>query len=283
MNNLFDRKLLKQNRARSIQDFANHNFLYHEIAKEIIENLQFLPQFQQNSLNFGLEIGARDGFLSKQLIDRKICQKMLKMDIIDFAKINPNSIKNDQITTKNGVFESNLDILADDEFLPFKEKIFDLVISNLNIHHVNLMPQFLLQSHIMLKKNGVFMASFFGDENLPELHQTIFETEQQLYGGVSPRMIPTIDVKTAANLLQKAGFVNTVSNVEFIDLVYQNPLKLLQDLQKMGQGNILNARSRRFFSRRFLERLIYNYQQNHSLSNGSIKATFAIVVVSGFK
>ena len=247
MNEIFDRKLLRQNQARAMAQFSQHNFLYHEIANRIVENLQ---SFSRN-FETCLEIGARDGYLSG----------LMKQE---------ENIK-------------NLETIFDEEIFSFAQEHFDLIVSNLNLHHINSVPQFLLQIKSLLKPSGMFIASFFAEENLPELHKTVFEVENEIYNGVSPRMIPTIDVKTAANLLQKAGFNHPISNLERVDVSYQDPLNLLKDLKMMGQGNIMNKRSRKFFTNNFLQKILERYRQNHANSDGSVKATFEIVTIVGFK
>ncbi len=170
----------------------------------------------------------------------------------------------------------------DSEILDLGEEKFDLIISNLNLHFINEVPQFLMQIKNLLKPNGVFIASFFGEENLSELAHVLHLSEMEIYNGVSPRMPPTIDVKTAAMLLQKAGFVSPISDFEKIEVEYENPLKLLKDLKFMGQGNIMNQRSRRFFSKRFLNKILENYQKLYGNSDGSIKATFEIITITGW-
>ncbi len=245
---LFDRKLLRLNRARAARNFHQHNLLYAELANRIAENVQFLNR-QFESV---LEIGARDGYLIGLI----------------------NSPKKTAI---------EIDLLADDEFLPFKAKSFDLVLSNLNFHYLNHVPQFLLQVKEVLKPNGAFVASFFGEENLSELAHVLYETENEIYGGISPRMPPTIDVKTAANLLAKAGFQNPISDFAKIEVNYSNPLNLLKDLKNMGQGNILNKRSRKFFTKNFLAKILQNYRKIYGDENENVVATFEIVTVTGWK
>lgn len=251
---LFDRNLLRQNAARARNHFYDHNFLYVEVANKIADALQFLNR----DFGLALEIGARDGYLAKQIK----AQKIITSDI-------------------SGAW--GVDIVADDEFLPFKSNSFDLVVSNLNLHFINQVPQFLLQVKDILKPDGVFIASFFGEENLSQLAHSLYVAENEIYGGVSPRMSPTIDVKTAANLLQKAGFKNPISDFEKIEVDYSNPLNLLKDLKMMGQGNILCERSKKFISKRFLNSLSKNFQQLYGLENGGVKAVFEIVTVIGWK
>ncbi len=253
MNEIFDRKLLQQNQARALPHLSQHNFLYHEIANRIVENLQSFSRDFENCL----EIGPRDGYLSSLMAQEKNIKNISQVE---------------------------------EESLPQQTESFDLIVSNLNLHHINFVPQFLLQIKSLLKPRGMFIASFFAEENLPELHKTIFEVESEIYNGISPRMIPTIDVKTAANLLQKAGFVHPISNLERVEVSYIDPLNLLKDLKMMGQGNIMRQRSRRFFTRGFLQKVLERYRQNYKGSGlgfenqpESVRATFEIVTIVGFK
>lgn len=236
---LFDRNLLRLNRARACKSFAQHNFMHHEVANRIAENVEFLNRNFENVL----EIGAYDDYLR-------------------------------ELVNKGG----NYDFHADEEVLSVK-KSYDLILSNLNFHYINQIPQFLLQIKEALNPNGVFIASFFGEENLSQLAHVLYETENEIYNGVSPRMPPTIDVKTAANLLAKAGFQNPISDFAKIEVEYEDPKNLLKDLKMMGQGNILVKRSRKFFTKEFLEKISKNYRKMYP--DGV--ATFEVVTVTGWK
>jgi SAM-dependent methyltransferase len=238
---LFNRDLLRQNRIRAAKTFSEHNFLHHEVANRIAENVEFLNRKFERVL----EIGALDDSLSS------------KLKITDFCDSEEN--------------------------LPQNLESFDLILSNLNFHYINEIPQFLLQVKSLLKPNGVFIAGFFGEENLSELAHVLYEAENEIYGGVSPRMPPTIDVKTAANLLAKAGFQNPISDFAKIEVDYGEPLSLLKDLKNMGQGNILNKRSRKFFTKKFLAKISENYRKSYSNEDGGVNATFEIITVTGWK
>ncbi len=172
-------------------------------------------------------------------------------------------------------------LIADDEFLPFCSNSFDLVVSNLNFHFINQIPEFLMQVKKILKPEGVFIASFFGEENLKELRHVLFEVENEIYAAVSPRIAPAIDVKTAAHLLQKAGFVNPIADVDRIELEYNDPLDLLKDLKLMVQGNIMLERSRKFATKNFLNEIVKKYRLLYGLENKAVKASFDIVTVMG--
>lgn len=259
---IFDRILLRQNRARCAEKFEEFNFLQREVANKIVDSLEFINR----DFDAVLEIGSRDGYLSEQIALKKKVKLSVQTEICDFGSKN-----------------SALKIKADDEFLPFKPNSFDLIVTCLNFQHINLVPQFLLQVKELLKPSGIFIASFFGEENLSELAYVMFETENEIYGGISPRLPPTIEVKTAAHLIQKAGFTSPISDFEKIEVFYKDPLNLLKDLKMMGQGNVLHKRSKKFFTKGFLSKVLENYYKKYSQEDGSVKATFEVVTMTGWK
>lgn len=200
----------------------------------------------------------------------------------NLAIFNKKFEKTLKIQQNQFFFGENL-VKADDEFLPFKKESFDLIVSNLNFHFINQIPQFLLQVKSMLKPGGVFIASFLGEENLPELRKVLYEVENELYGGVSPKMAPTIDVKTAANLLQKAGFSNPTSTFEEIKVEYSDPINLLKDLKMMSQGNIIEKRSRKFMTKNFLDKISKKYKELYQVNKDKVLASFEVIMIIGTK
>lgn len=242
---LFDRELLRQNKVRAQKNFSQACFLHHEIANRIAENVEFLNRDFENIL----EIGAMDNHL-RELVNSKTKAFETLSDVENFT-LNPQS--------------------------------FDLILSNLNLHFINQVPQFLLQVREALKPNGVFIASFFGEENLHELAHVLHQSENEIYAGISPRMPPTIDVKTAAHLLQKAGFRDPTSEFSKIEVDYSDPMTLLKDLKNMGQSNVLVKRSRRFMTKNFLNKILQNYRQMYPKAEGGVCATFEIVTITGWK
>lgn len=240
---LFDRELLARNHKRYAGVFDQHNFLFTEVANRIAQNVESLNREFESAL----EIGPRDGYLSAQIKSQKISQ------------------------------------IDDLEILPFEKESFDLIVSNLNFHFINALPQFLLQVRELLKPNGIFIASFFGEENLSELAHVLHKTENEIYNGISPRMPPTIDIKTAAALLHKAGFADPISDFDKIEVEYQEPINLLKDLKFTSQGNIMTKRSRRFFTKKFLQKILENYRELYTAPDGGVKATYEIVTVTGWK
>ena len=264
---IFDKKLLRQNRNRAAKNLAQFDFLFKEIAMEIIDQIADLEKLNCARI---LEIGARNGFLGQEIIKNKKEKNIFLVQTdCSFLMVKNNH----NCATK---------LIMDDELLAFKEQSFDLILSNLNLHFINDLPTNLAQIRKILKTNGLFIASFFGGKNLHELRQIFYACEEEIYGGISPRLIPFIDAADAGKLMLKAGFRNSISQSKKINISYSNPLKLLTDLKQMGEANILYSRSKKFISRKFLTRFGELYKQNYSDDEGQVNATFEIVIISGW-
>src|SRR5690606_20806309 len=141
---------------------------------------EIISDFKQDFNNI-LEIGSRNGFLGKKLKEIKKSNSLVQSDC-SFQAVKSANYDNP--------------VIMDDELLPFCEKSFDLIVSNCNLHFLNDLPGFLLQIRKLLKEKGFFIATFFGGETLKNLREVFYQSELECYGGVSPRIIPFIDVKT---------------------------------------------------------------------------------------
>lgn len=177
---------------------------------------------------------------------------------------------------------ARIDIPADDEPLPLAPSSLELVVSSLALQFVNDLPGVLAQIKRALKPDGLFLAAMIGGETLTELRQSFAAAESEIEGGVSPRVIPMIDLRDAGALLQRAGFALPVTDVDRITVRYDNAFALISDLRRMGATNILNERSRKFLRRATLLRMVEIYAERFSDPDGRIRATFDIVWMSGW-
>ena len=135
-----------------------------------------------------------------------------------------------------------LAVAADEEFLPFGPDCFDLIVASLSLHWINDLPGALLQLRRTLRPGGLFLASLPALGTLADLRTALTEAETVLTGGISPRVSPFPELRDCAGLLQRAGFVLPVADVEEITLSYGNPLALLRDLRAAGETNAVRLR-----------------------------------------
>jgi len=135
-------------------------------------------------------------------------------------------------------------VAADPECLPFGAGAFDLIVAHLSLHWVNDLPGALIQLRRSLRPNGLFLATMPVLGTLAGLRAALLAAEEGLTGAVSPRVSPYPDLRDCAGLLQRAGFLLPVADVEEIELLYANPLDLLHELRDAGEANAVLGRSR---------------------------------------
>ncbi|XP_042314081.1 uncharacterized protein LOC121925683 [Sceloporus undulatus] len=130
---------------------------------------------------------------------RDVVERLIQADVAE------NALKN---TIESEI--PTISIVADEEFLPFKENTFDLVVSGLSLHWVNDLPKALHEVHRILKPDGVFIGSMFGGDTLYELRCSLQLAELEREGGFAPHVSPFTAVSDLGHLLGRAGF-NTLT------------------------------------------------------------------------
>ncbi|ABD86097.1 methyltransferase domain-containing protein [Rhodopseudomonas palustris] len=169
-----------------------------------------------------------------------------------------------------------------DERLPLAEGSIDLAVSALALQFVNDLPGVLKQIRRALKPDGLLLAVMSGGDTLTELRQAFAAAESELDGGVSPRVAPAADLRDLGALLQRAGFALPVTDVDRIIVRYDNALALMQDLRRMGAGNVLVERRRTPLRRATLLRMAEIYAERFADPDGRVRATFELVWLSGW-
>ncbi|NXF45548.1 NDUF5 hydroxylase, partial [Oceanites oceanicus] len=219
-----------------------------------------------------LDVGSGRGYIAQHLTKETI-EKLIQVDIAE------NALKNaveSEIPTVN--------VVADEEFLPFKEDTFDLVVSSLSLHWVNDLPRAFREIHQVLKPDGVFIGAMFGGDTLYELRCSLQLAELEREGGFSPHVSPFTAVSDLGHLLSRAGFNTLTVDTDEIQVNYPGLFEVMEDLQGkcILYGNInvfyikLTFCVSFFFSLPALTEMYGN-------SDGSVPATFQIYYMIGWK
>jgi|GEM_PF-990599 len=274
---LFDRKLLFRNHFRHLSLLKENGFLYQEVAGQMLANLQIYQQKFDKVLIIGDKLGdIKCGLLSLGYEKHNICSQFadLLFDEENLAEVNFS----EHYAEKNfaGFAKKNFaEHSAEKNFTGF-----DLIVSLLSLQFINNPPNFLQQVKSLLKKDGLFLASFFGEEHLPELFLATQKAENEIYQRISARMPPLINLTTATNLLAKVGFQSPIADLDVMCVEYQQIYKLLQDLKIMGCSNVLYARPKNFITKKFLQTIEKFYPKQ--AENGYI-ASFSVIHLTGRK
>ena len=211
----FDRRRRRARRDRAMSRFADHGFLTHHIADELLARLEAVDR----RFSRALVIGAIDDHLAGALRARG-----MTVAVAEAAAAAARAVGGVQ---------------CDEDRLPFADGVFDLVISAGALDSVNDLPGALVLARRVLKPDGLFMAGFLGAGSLPRLRAAMLQADFAGGGGVAARVHPQIDVRSAGDLLARAGFALPVSDGEALDARYRDLGGLLADLRYGAQGGVL--------------------------------------------
>lgn len=169
------------------------------------------------------------------------------------------------------------------EIINAADESLDAIVSINAMHWVNDVVGALIQMREALKPEGLFLATFPGGETLKELRASLAHAENVLSGGMSPRVAPFIDVRDAGNLLQRAGFVDPVTDSETITLTYASIFELMHDLRGMGQTSPMIGRRNSFTPMEFFLIAEEYYKENFADADGRLKMTIDLITMTAWK
>ncbi len=263
---IFDRRAVRAHRDRAAAGFADYDFLIREVAQRLCERLGDVTR----DFPRALDLGCLNGALSRAIAGQNGIERIVRSDLsaAQVAAARHHS--------------GGLDLVADEELLPFAENTFDLVVSGLSLHWVNDLPGTLAQIRRCLKPDGLFLAALLGGETLRELRSALVQAEREFSGGASPRVSPFADVRDAGDLLTRAGFALPVADVDSLEVSYGDALSLMRDLRGMGESNALAGRRRSFTPKRLLRRAGELYRQHYADSEGRLPACFQIITLTAW-
>jgi len=260
---LFDRALLARRLRRAAPSFAQAAFLKERVSEDMLDTLSAINR----SFPLALDLGARGGVFGRMLKESPVADKI---DLLIEADLT------DAMLPGAGV-------VLDAEALPFGDERLNLIVSGLMLHAVDDLPGLLAQALRALAPDGLFIGALFGGETLKELRACLMEAEIEARGGYGPRIAPFAESPDLIELLKRIGYAMPVVDSDRISVSYEHPMRLLADLRRMGETNVLIERPRKGLNKAILTRMCELYAERFSDAEGRVTATFEIVTLSGWK
>lgn len=234
MSEIFNRRVLQQHRDRWADSLDKYDFLFKHSVQDIIAK----ASFHKSNYESVLDLGCRTGHFAK------LAHKAIKFNALYQADLSKKMLDR----------ASNIRIQCDEEHLPFADNVFDLVVSNLNLHWLNNVPGTIQQIKSALKPDGIFIASFIGGDSLKSLRDLLIKTEMSLGAKVGFHISPMITADSIASLMERAGFKRIVVEKDAVQVQYSSVSSLLRDLRRMGESNCM-ANKVRMLNKNVVERL----------------------------
>ncbi|XP_007526107.2 arginine-hydroxylase NDUFAF5, mitochondrial [Erinaceus europaeus] len=266
--NIFDRDLKRKqkNWAARQPQHSKFEYLREEVGSRIADRVYDIAR----DFPLVLDVGCGRGYIAQHL-NKETVGKCFQTDIAEAALKNTLEMEIPVVS-----------VLADEEFLPFQENTFDLVVSSLSLHWVNDLPRALGQIHYVLKPDGVFIGAMFGGDTLFELRCSLQLAETEREGGFSPHVSPFTAVNDLGHLLGRAGFNTLTVDTDEIQVNYPGMFELMEDLQGMGESNCAwNRKS--LLHRDTMLAAAAVYREMYKNEDGSIPATYQIYYMIGWK
>ena len=263
---VFDRAAHRRHLDRAAAGFADHDFLFREVAARLVERLGDMAR----DFTLAVDLGCRGGTVAAALAATDeppaLVQCGMSAAMVRLARAaggGPCAV-------------------ADEEALPFRAGCVDLVLSCLGLHWVNDLPGALLQIRQALKPDGLLLAAMLGGGTLAELSRALLTAEAEVTGGAGPRVSPFADIRDAGALLQRAGFALPVVDQDSIAVTYATAFDLMRELRGMGEADAGINRRRRATRRDVMLRAAEIYGETAADADGRIRATFNVIYMTGW-
>lgn len=253
----FDRIVRRQRRDRAARSDKDTLYLHRRSSEELLDRLALVKRHFKSALL----LGCSDRWILEQL----------KSKGIGVIAADPGAL----------FARSAGGIQCDEDFLPFADSSFDLVIAIGTLDTVNDLPGALTLIRRSLRPDGLLLAALAGAGGLPRLRNALRAAEEAEATDASPRIHPQIDVRAAGDLLMRAGFALPVVDSDTVTVRFRGLDQLLADLRGMAATNLLATRARRAFGRLAFAAAAADFQMN-SEPDGKTAERFDILYLSGW-
>ena len=211
---IFNRRQRRIVRDRAYTRANGDDFFSSIMAEEIIERLDVVKRNFRRALIIGLPAAG---------LEKKLESRGMKVVFADSSARLARALGG---------------VICDDDRLPFADHSFDLIINIGSLDTINDLPGALVLIRRILIPDGLMLAAMFSAESFPILKSVIMGAEGDR---VSAHMHPQIDVRTAGDLVARAGLTLPVADSDHMRLKYSSLQRLIADIRDVGGSNIMTG------------------------------------------
>jgi len=209
---IFNRQRRRVVRDRAFSRAKGDDFFSQIMAEEIVERLDVVKRSFRRALIIGLPAAG---------LGKKLESRGMKVVLADSSARLASALGG---------------VICDDDRLPFADHSFDLIINIGSLDTINDLPGALVLIRRILIPDGLMLAAMFSAESFPILKSVIMGAEGDR---VSAHMHPQIDVRTAGDLVARAGLTLPVADSDHLRLKYSSLQRLIADIRDVGGSNIM--------------------------------------------
>lgn len=252
---ILDRQRIRKAFDKAAGSYDEAAILQKEVCSRLLEKLDAMKFSPEWMLDAGTGTGEavsalQHKYKNTQLVLLDLSERMLEQAV------------------KKNVAEVHA-VCGDIESLPFADKSFDLIFSNLALQWCNDVGAALDEFRRVLKPGGLLMFSTFGPDTLKELRTSWQKVDNAVHVNAF------IDMHDIGDGLLQRGFVDPVMEAEMITVNYAEVDRLMQDLRAIGANATASGRRQGLLTTNMLVRLREAYEVFRH--NGSLPASYEVV------
>jgi hypothetical protein len=211
---LFDMELRAMRRDRAARRGAEL-FLFERAFEDCVERIDLL----QRQFDRALLIGCPDPGWPKRLVAKRV-------DVVDPGPLFAAAAGGRTI--------------VEDQWEP-EPAAYDLILAIGTLDTVNELPLALRLLRAAMRPDALLIGAMSGGDTLPQLRSAM-RSADSVAGVAAPHVHPRVEAAALAPLLEQAGFVRPVVDVDRTQVSYRSLAALVADLRAMGATNLLTAR-----------------------------------------
>lgn len=189
----------------SVEKFAAASVLADEICERMITRLEWIHLRPKVILDAGCGIGTSTAMLKKHYADTHILAVDAALPLLKYAQHQSQTMEW---------------INAYSDHLPLPDHSVDLIFSNLLLPWTTDITKIMLEWRRVLRPNGLLMFTTFGPDTLKEW--------------TGPKAVNLIDMHNIGDSLVQSGWLDPVLDVEYIEMVFREERRLIEELQITG-------------------------------------------------
>lgn len=257
MEQFLDRQRIRKAFDKAADSYDEAAVLQKEVCSRLLEKLEAVKLSPQ----WILDAGSGTGEAVKPL------QKRFKKADVVLLDVSERMLEK---ATKQGVlFRKPHAVCGDIESLPFADKSFELVFSNLAMQWCNDVAAVLAEFKRVLRPGGLLVFTTFGLDTLKELRASWQKVDDAVHVNAF------LDMHDIGDALLQSGYAEPVMETEFITINYKEVGTLMQDLRDIGANVTANGHRQGLLTRNMLAQLGQAYDTFRE--DGVLPATYEVI------
>jgi malonyl-CoA O-methyltransferase len=261
-----DKQSVRAAFARAAARYDAAAVLQREIADRLLARLDYMRIAPQRILDLGCGTGYAIGLLRKRYPAAHLVGLDIALAMTAMARAR--TLPRLPFGLGRHLSRSRF-ISADAEALPFADRSFDLVFSNLALQWCDPDAVF-RECRRVLRPGGLLLFTTFGPDTLKELRVAWHAVDRD------PHVHAFIDMHDLGDALVRARFADPVMDVEPLTLTYADVPGVLRDLKAIGAHNAAAARNATLTGKAHFARFVQAYEAFRR-ADGRIPASYETV------